>query len=165
MIKNIIGVHISLPRNTHLWNNPSITIQSEKLEWQSWIQGGICMVSDIIFQNKILTFEQLRNEFNLTYNETFRYLQLKNWLLQNVELNYKAELITVEKIFMNTGVKKKLIGNVYKCLIEAQVGSYSLNKIYEAWNKDLNITDTHIKWKESLNLTNKVTTNLSNLNL
>ena len=60
---------------------------------------------------------------------------------------------------MNSGEKRKLIGKVYNSLIEAQREEYSLQKIYEGWNKDLNITDTNIIWKESLNLTNNITTN------
>ncbi len=48
---------------------------------------------------------------------------------------------------------------MYRHLIEAQADNYSLQKIYEGWNKDLKIRITVEIWKDCLNLTNTFTTN------
>lgn len=39
---------------------------------------------------------------------------------------------------------------VYSCLIEGQVDSYSLQKIYEGWNKDLKLMLQIENWKSAL---------------
>ena len=75
-----------------------------------------------------MPFEQLKTKLNLTNKEIFRYLQLKSWITTHFELNYDAGPSIIEKIFMNSGEKWKLIGKVYNCLIEAQIEEYSLQK-------------------------------------
>ena len=53
-----IGVEITVPKTTRLWNNPSITIQKEELKWRSWRDKGIT-IGDITSHTNIKPFEQL----------------------------------------------------------------------------------------------------------
>ena len=48
---------------------------------------------------------------------------------------------------------------MYKHLVEVQENNYSLQNIYEGWNKDLNITNSDSIWKQCLSTTNTITTN------
>ncbi len=70
-LKQILGIEISVPKNTYLWNNPSIKIQKEELKRVSWRDRGITTVGDIISHSNIKPFEQLVREFNLTNKDFF----------------------------------------------------------------------------------------------
>lgn len=52
-IKNILGIEVNVPKTTELWDNSSITIDNKRLNWASWINGGIRTLSDISEKNKI----------------------------------------------------------------------------------------------------------------
>lgn len=107
--KHILGIEISVPKNTFLWNNPSITIQKEELKWKSWSDKGITTIGDITCHTKIKHFEQLVTEFNLINKELFRYLQLKSWITDNFVLNYNTEPSVTQRLFLNSGENRKLI--------------------------------------------------------
>ena len=99
-------------------------------------------------------------EFNWTNKELFRYFQLKSWITDNFEpLSSSSDPPAIQRLFLNPDENKKWIGKVYKHLVEVQENNYSLQKIYEGWNKDLNITNSDSIWKQCLSTTNTITTN------
>ena len=158
-LKTILGRNICIPSDTELWNNPAVTIQGEVLKCPLWAKAGIRYFSDIIYQNKIRSFEYFETKFKLPKKEIFQYLRLKNWLGTNFIFNYEQQKSNIEELLLNKGEKKKLIGKTYGLLIEAQIGNYSLQKIYERWNNDLRVSNIADIWKECLNETKYITAN------
>lgn len=157
-IKNILGMKIAVPKTTYLWNNPSISIQKQQLKWGSWSDKGVTTIGDLISDTNIKPFKQLVTEFNLTNKEFLRYFQLRNWITDNLDLS-PSSLDTSDKLklFLIPDENKKIIGKVYKYLIEEEANNYSLQRIYEGWDQDLNITTSNTKWKECLGSTNIIT--------
>ena len=63
--KKITDQEIEIPRHVHIWNNSSITIQNSQLNWETWIKGGILKLSDIIHQNSVIPFQDVKNKYKL----------------------------------------------------------------------------------------------------
>ena len=156
-IKGILGQEIGLPRHIQIWNNPSINIQNSQLQWDMWSNRGIQKISDIIRQNSVIPFQELKSQYHLKDVEVFRYMQLKNWINSNFDLSLQVnpELST---LLNKEGKRKKLIGSVYNILIKKEGSDQLLEDIYNKWTEDLgyNIKD---KWKDCLTLSYKITTN------
>ena len=83
--------------------------------------------------NRVQSFTELQNKFKLSNQESFRYLQLKNWITENVQ--YDSVLGPFEDVMFKTG--KQLIGRIYNILLKEQSKHYSMLKLYDKWNKDL----------------------------
>lgn len=157
-IKSILQTEIGLPGTVGLWNNSAITIQNKKLNWSSWKEKGILTLSDICGDGKILSFIQLKQKMYVTNNDFFKYSQLRSWL-QDTFLSQGSIESPAVKWILKTGEKRKLIGTTYNGLIDQLADRYSLDKVYQNWNNDLKTTDSNVKRKECLHVTNSITTN------
>ena len=84
-------------------------------------------------------------------------MQLKNWIVCNFDLekNISPEM---SNIFSQINKKRRLIGSMYNLLISMENSDTLLQSIYSKWTEDLGV-DVKGKWKESLSLTYKLTTN------
>ena len=102
-ILKILGVHFSIPRNTQIWNNPSIKIQNVELNWGTWSTRGIKHLSDITMHNRVQS--ELQNKFTLINQEVFRYLQLKNWITENFNFHFGLAPETFEDVLFKEGKK------------------------------------------------------------
>ena len=158
-IKKIIGHEIGTPTHINIWNNPSINIQKAKINWEVWKKLGIGKLSDFIQNERVIPFQELKKEFAIKDAESFKYLQLKNWITKNLDLkNYRTTEIS--KILGKKGVvKKRVIGETYSTLIKAESSDELLQQVFNKWNRDLNGVDAGEIWKECLQMTNNITTN------
>ena len=79
--------------------------------------------------------------------------------MENFHLQYDLVPGPFEEVMFKKGKKKQLIGSIYNILLKEESKHYSMHKLYEQWNKDLQFKEANIKWKKCLYLTNKITTN------
>lgn len=131
----MLGQEIGLPRHIQIWNNPSINIQNSQLQWDMWSNRGIQKISDIIRQNSVIPFQELKRQYHLKDVEIFRYMQLKNWVNSNFDLSLQVspELST---LLDQERKRKKLIGSVYNILIKKEGSDQLLENIYNKWTED-----------------------------
>lgn len=158
-IKTILAIELNIPKKTKIWNNPSIKFQNRELNWDSWRKNGIQYLSDIIENNNVLSFIELQTRFALGNKEYFRYLQLRNWIIENFVLKYDVVPGPFEEFLVQPGKKKQLIGTVYNMLLKEQSKLYSMEKLYDKWNRDLQCNNVNTKWKKCVYLTNSITRN------
>ena len=157
-MKKIIGHDIEIPKHIQIWNNPSITIQNVQLNWETWTNSGIQKFSDIIHNNCLLSFQDLKDKYQLNNRDIFKYLQLKNWVMENLDLGEKVPT-KLCNIIKKSDKKKPLIGAVYNILSNAENSDELLQNIYNKWNEDLETDDSKDKWKGCLQYTYNITTN------
>ena len=131
----MLGQEIGLPRHIKIWNNPSINIQNSQLQWDMWSNRGIQKISDIIRQNSVIPFQELKRQYHLKDVEIFRYMQFKNWVNSNFDLSLQVspELST---LLDQERKRKKLIGSVYNILIKKEGSDQLLENIYNKWTED-----------------------------
>ena len=157
-MKKILGQDIGIPKHIQIWNNPSIRIQNVPLNWEAWINSGIQKLSDIINNNCLMSFQELKDKYKLNDREIFKYLQLKNWVIENLDLGEKMPTKLCDMVKKRDKMRP-LIGAVYNTLIDAEDNEEMLKNIYNKWNNDLGIEDAKYKWKGCLQRTYKTTTN------
>lgn len=93
-----MGEEITMPKYTQLWNNNQTTLQNKPLKWTTWEEKGIKYVKDMVDNNKLLTFNEITHEFNLSKVETFKYLQISNLIINNFDMNYLKTNSKIEDI-------------------------------------------------------------------
>lgn len=158
-IQKRIGQEIEIPRHIRIWDNPSIRIQNVRIRWGTWMNLGIQTIADITNQESVCSYTELEERFGLSHIEKFRYLQLKNWMQDNIDLKYGTSTELGEILKKERDKKRRLIGATYGILIKAESNEKLLENIYHKWNVDLDIKNAGIRWKECLQFTNKVTIN------
>lgn len=118
---------------------------------------GIQKLSDIISINSVLPFCELKSKYNLKDTEFFKYVQLKNWITVNFDLerNLNSEL---QAILSPSGKKRRLTRSMYNLLVSRENSDELLQNIYSKWAEDLG-DNIKAKWKKCLSFTYKTTTN------
>ena len=107
----------------------------------------------------MLSYKDLKEKFKISDTEIFRFLQIKNWIKNNLDLTFGAPSV-LEKILEKKEVKnRRLIGATYGELQKAENNDILLQNIYDKWKTDLDMDISGSRWKEAMNLTYKVTTN------
>ena len=158
-IKNTLGEPLSLPSNLPLWNNPWITLQQTTINWHTWREKGIETIEDLIDGQKILPWSAFSSKFSLPNAEFFKYMQLRDFITHNFNINSLGQKSRVDDIIFNTETDKKMIGKIYNGLLKNQTAEHLLENKIELWNRDLGRTDIGQKWKECWNITNEITAN------
>ena len=81
-----------------LWNNFRIRHQDKPIIYKSWLTKGIVNVRDIVFNNKIMSFNQIRTKYDIAPTEYLKYHSLVSALprawkidLQDVQTNVNEE--------------------------------------------------------------------------
>lgn len=111
-----------------------------------WRNSGITSFSTITNNKGLLTFQQLRNTFNLEKYDFFRYLQLRHYYNKNIKWTTERGL-SVVKVFMEA-----LKGNAIRKLISKTYTSLQLERghstayVKTRWEREANIKITEEDW-------------------
>ena len=105
-----------------------------------------------------MSFPELKDKYELNDRDIFKYLQLKNWVIENLDLREKTPTKLCDMVKKRDKMRP-LIGAVYNILIDTEDNEEMLKNIYSKWNNDLGIEDAKYKWKDCLKRTYKTTTN------
>jgi hypothetical protein len=119
-IKNITEIIDTPPdvRRQCLWLNENITVNTEKLKWNDWIDKGINIIHDIMNQNgEFLTPDQIEQKYNYKC-DVMKYNTLKDaiprvWRTLTKKMKIPPEAISFqESPHINVGKLSKDINTV-----------------------------------------------------
>lgn len=127
----IFGQKIGTPLHIKIWNNPSISMQGTALGWKTWKDSGSKVLLDVVTSSNIHSFKDLKDTFNLKDTETFRYLQLKNWIRENCDIENDVPSTIKKLLIQNAG--KGLVSKLYHMFITANDNEDLLHKILYMW--------------------------------
>lgn len=64
-----------------IWNNPQIKVGKKPLFWGQWFRSGIRTLKDLFNEDKLLSYDNLKEKFNLVgWDHFWKYLQIRNCL-------------------------------------------------------------------------------------
>ena len=88
--------NINMRYHTHLplFNNPAICIGGRPISFPQWNHKGIHILSDIVSQNILQSFQELSSLYNLPGTSFFFYLQLR-CALRGYEVPWGEKLKTI----------------------------------------------------------------------
>lgn len=118
--------------------------------FRSWKQKGIVALKDLYINKHFASFTQLQQKFSLPATHFFRYLQVRNYVRQNID-NFEnlPEESKVHNLLLGAADSKGLISNFVKIFSE-QVDCVT-QSLKNAWEEELNIQIDDIVWGEGLN--------------
>ncbi|MBN3289039.1 LIN1 transcriptase, partial [Polypterus senegalus] len=111
-----------------------------------WKKFGINLLRDLYIDNVFASYEQLRSKFNIPATNFFHYLQIRNFVKQNLpDFPHLAPSSTLEKLLLNF---KELdsISTIYKILLQ----SLPFKDPRGHWENDLSINISEKEWKVAM---------------
>ncbi len=144
----LLGLDISLPRKTPLWNNPYIPYPIKDGTLQRWTRKGIKTVSDLYSNNILSSFHQLLSKFSLSQNNHFKFLQIRHWLQDNsADFPNLPEESPFEKHLLDTRVSstRGLISSIYN-ILNRNLPINDRLPITNKWETDLGCNYEDVDW-------------------
>lgn len=119
---------------------PSVTDKT----FFNWHCKGIKSIKDVYHEDKLASFEELKRKYSLTQASSYRYLQLRHFIISN--LSNQNNHLFLETLSLGP-TTKKLIGKFVKCF---SVPFDSTNTVKKAWEQELKTTIPEQQWKQTL---------------
>lgn len=161
IIQKNLDISRSVSRATKIAKNPDFTPCTLDSGFEKWADDRLIFIAQLFKGQTMKSFEQLKQEFNLTNKDFYKYLQLRHYLRTHKEWEkLTQEPSKIETLFMlcskyNALVKKGLISNLDKALQD----EFSMNNmaVKEKWELEANIIIRDIDWEETFQSGHKLT--------
>lgn len=111
--------------------------------FQQWAHKGITTIQSLVERGKLLSFDKLRDKFGLDENERYRYLQLKHYIENEIQVNSDNRIVLVFQQAYE-GKKCRVISLLYKGLMSYRETSSLYVK--EKWEKELSEQISEEEW-------------------
>ena len=87
MIRKLEDQDVLFPLLTPVHLNPDFPPGLADQAFSLWFSRGIKTVGDSLTEGTVLSFDQLREKYNLPLNNFFRYLQIRTFFFSNTKLH------------------------------------------------------------------------------
>lgn len=148
MVKKYLGISNDLSCFSPIWGNTDFKPGRLDAGFKSWADKGIRAIHNLYSSNKLMSFEEIVNKFNIPKNHFFKYLQIRNFIF--VAQNNTLDMPTInnlEKEMLSDCYARGLISHLYRIMIAGSQES-SITKL-EAWKKDLKEDLCTADWTEA----------------
>ena len=140
-------------RNTSIhapiWHNHAFPPSFTDSAFKDWSRKGIVTVEDLYINGHFASFDQLVSKFSLSKTQFFRYLQLRNYVRQNIpSFESLPADDSMSKILLGSPEAKNLISSFVGIFLNQQ--DKSTLKIKQTWERDLNIEISDDVWEGAL---------------
>ena len=115
----------------------------------SWRQKGIVVLKDLYIDKHFASFTQLKDKFALPQTHFFRYLQVRNYVRQNLTIfESLPDENRIYSFWHGPPDSKCLISNFVRVFSE-QV-NYATHSLKKAWEEELGLQIDDMVWQEGL---------------
>lgn len=148
-----IRKHCQLPNTSvhaPIWHNHAFTPSFTDAVFKEWDRKGIISIKHLYINKQLCSFDQLQRKYTLPKSHFFRFLQLRNYIRQNLPLfDSLPEDNSLFKILLGPPEMKGLISSLVKFFLR-KIAQPAMT-IKAMWEEDLNIKITDEVWKNALN--------------
>ena len=140
-------------RNTSIhapiWHNHAFPPSFTDSAFKDWSRKGIVTVEDLYINGHFASFDQLVSKFSPLKTQFFRYVQLRNYVRQNIpSFESLPADDSMSKILLGSPEAKNLISSFVGIFLNQQ--DKSTLKIKQTWERDLNIEISDDVWEGAL---------------
>jgi len=122
-----------------IFNNHLLLIEKKPIVFPQWSNRGVCVLNDIIGEQGLRAFHDLKKAYNLPGTSFFFYLQLRTAMCaQGVPWGIKLGNHPLHEICATKGKIKGIVSEVYKFITTASCKPLSLIRL---WKTDINISE------------------------
>ena len=144
-VQSHFGLKSQISSFTPVWGNRRFIPGTYDSGFKMWANRGINKISDLYDDNKLMTFEMLRNKPHIPSTHFFKYLQLRSYIskAQNHSL-LCPPLSKLETIIVHHSSGHGQVSLIYDlCKTESEESSENKRL---AWSTDLNAEVTIEEW-------------------
>lgn len=135
--------------HTPVYRNHAFPPSLIDASFDTWRQKGIISLKDLYIDRHLASFTQLKNKFLLPTSHFFLYLQIRNYLWQNIpKFESLPEESPIYKLLLSSPDSKKLVSG----FVNFFTGQLRCNALIlkEAWEEELGLQIENEIWEESL---------------
>ncbi|OCT94548.1 hypothetical protein XELAEV_18012222mg [Xenopus laevis] len=118
--------------HTPLWYNPALQELALVPDPHAWVQCRVKCLGDVFDDdNSLLSFQQLKDTFNLPNSMLFRFFQLRHALTQQFRsIEPRIEISALENVLRKDCLRKPL-STIYVSI--RPTGRLSMSELYQKW--------------------------------
>lgn len=125
-------------------SNIAFTPSNTDTAFLLWHRNGIRCIKDLFSNNTFLSFEQLRQRFNLPRTHFFRYLQIRHFTQKKFcSFPHLSPASPIEQLLDLNPTTRGLISNVYSMI--SSINHQMLNHLRRAWEQDLDLRFSQVE--------------------
>ncbi len=119
---------------TPILNNPDFTPGILDDGFKHWCILGVIRLGDMFSDNKLMSFVELTQKYQLFKHDFFRFLQLRHYITNNTTLVRNCEISSIERLlFLSSG--KMYLGRFYGAM--RSISSADTPRIKTKWEEEL----------------------------
>ena len=118
------------------------------MRFRSWIGKGLSAYCTLVKQGNVMSFQDLKDKFDLQNQDLFRYLQIRDYIIRNILRTEDATAIQIIGLFKNAyadSTYQKVVSKLYGILQDMK-GDNTLN-IKAKWEAEGNIDISTEEWE------------------
>lgn len=132
-----------------IWHNHAFTPSFTDAVFKEWDCKGIKSIKNLYINKQLCSFDQLQKKYTLPKTHFFRFLQLRNYMRQNLpSYDSLPEDNSLFKILLGPPDTKGLISSLVEFFL-IKIAQPAM-KIKQIWEEDLNVTIADDVWKTAL---------------
>ena len=142
------GSDTKLSQFSPLWGNQNFTPGRQDRGFKLWADRGVAKISDMYTDEVLLSFELLRNKYNIPPNHFFKYLQIRNFILRTQDNStQKPPLSVLEKMIVAYSTGRGQVSLIYDMFVRMSTESSEGRRL--AWCDDLNSEISVEDWEKA----------------
>lgn len=134
----------SVSVHTPICHNHAFTPSILDNTFSKWHSKGIKCIKDVYLEGRLASFTELKSKYCLSQSSLFQYLQLKNFMKDNIA---HYENYTLLETLSLVPTSKKLIAKFANCF---RLPIESSNPVKTAWENELKNKISEQQWKKAL---------------
>uniref|UniRef100_A0A671X7A5 Reverse transcriptase domain-containing protein n=1 Tax=Sparus aurata TaxID=8175 RepID=A0A671X7A5_SPAAU len=128
-----------------IWGNGHFAPGKSDMGFKIWADKGICKIADLFDKNVLMSFDEVRQKYDIQAKHFFKYLQVRSFIFKSQKSLSLPSLTSVEEISVNHNSKRGLISRFYALIVGgSQVSSENKR---EAWSEDLKTVISVEEWQ------------------
>ena len=147
-IRSAFGLPNVLSSLTNIGLMKTFTPNNLDSGFRKWSDHGLNYLHQLVKDDNLKTFTQLKNEFDLPRTDFFRYLQLRSFLMTHKDWGKLIRSTPIEKFLISqiSHGDKKIISKLYNIFLLINV--HNSEHIRLRWEAEMNKNISLDTWKE-----------------
>ncbi len=108
LYSNHLSESASLTHRASIWYNTKLKIDKRPFCWTQWANKGIWFLDNLYEGEHVVSFNNLKQKYNLPNNDFWKYLHIRHCLLATIK-NGPDPPMDIQHVFVTIGHKKEVV--------------------------------------------------------
>ncbi len=117
-VQLFLGESCSFSGFSPIWGNDNFSPGKKDQGFKMWTTKGIYKILDLYKENKLMSFEELENEYGIHWTHFFKYLQLRSFIYAKTHSVTQPPLSILENLAVSNCIGRGQISLLYSILVK-----------------------------------------------